>query len=240
MAGLSSRFFREGYTLPKFQLPLFGRSVFFHAIRSFKHYFEEDHFIFIFRSGSDTRDFINKELARLGVRHHSLIELPFETSGQAHTVYLGTQGLCESESVYIFNIDTIRPDFRKPEWTSQCDGYLEVFHADGDHWSFVEAGRDGIVVRTTEKNRISDLCSDGLYYFRSLRDFNAAFRASFSAGTTMHGEYYVAPLYNYLISKGRYIRYQEVKSAQLLLCGTPSEYQELQTSKSAFQALSDS
>ena len=238
MAGLSSRFFREGYTQPKYQLPLFGQSVFFHAIRSFRHYFEQEHFVFIFRPGYGARDFINTELARLGVRHHSLVELSFETSGQAHTVHIGTHGVSETESIYLFNIDTIRPDFRKPDWSENCDGYLEVFHGVGEHWSFVEAGPDGSVVRTTEKDRISDLCSDGLYYFRRLRDFNAAFQASFSAGTTMHGEFYVAPLYNYLINRGRRIRYQEIEASQLLFCGTPAEYRELQTSKSAFQALS--
>ena len=27
-------------------------------------------------------------------------------------------------------------DFKKPEWVNDCDGYLEVFKDEGDHWSF--------------------------------------------------------------------------------------------------------
>ncbi len=47
MVGLSSRFFDAGYTLPKYQLPLHGRTVFAHVVDSFRDYFDSDEFLFI-------------------------------------------------------------------------------------------------------------------------------------------------------------------------------------------------
>ena len=40
MLGRSSRFFNEGYSVPKYQLQLSDKSTFFHAISSFEKYFK--------------------------------------------------------------------------------------------------------------------------------------------------------------------------------------------------------
>ena len=233
MAGLSSRFFREGYTEAKYRLPLHGKSVFYRAVSSFCNYFDQDQFLFVFRAEPGARDFIVSELIRLGVKTYRLVELPAETKGQADTVYQGTRDIPESEPLFIFNIDTIRLDFLKPDWIDECDGYLEVFRGEGDHWSFIDPGPDGTVLRTTEKDRISEFCSDCLYYFRRRQDFDVAF----NAGESAHGELYVAPMYNHLIRSGCNIRYQEIEREQLLFCGTPAEYRELLDKASAFHKL---
>ena len=46
MAGLSSRFFKAGYTKPKYQLDLNGETVFSWSVRSFERYFKTDKFCF--------------------------------------------------------------------------------------------------------------------------------------------------------------------------------------------------
>lgn len=45
----------------------------------------------------------------------------------------------------------------------------------GKHWSFILPDQNGNVSRTTEKIRISNLCSDGLYYFKDKYIFESAF-----------------------------------------------------------------
>ena len=40
MAGLSSRFTKAGYTLPKYMLYVVDKSLFYLAVRSFEHYFQ--------------------------------------------------------------------------------------------------------------------------------------------------------------------------------------------------------
>ncbi len=227
MVGKSSRFFKEGYVLPKYQLPLYGASVFANVIESFQHYFESESFLFLCRTDYQAQDFIRTELLRIGVRNFSILPFECETRGQAETVYQGIQDVPSGEEIYIFNIDTIRPGFRKPSFIAECDGYLEVFRAEGEHWSFVVAGDHNNVLRTTEKNRVSDLCSDGLYYFKHKSDFDTLFEAAERENDAVKGEYYVAPLYNRLITAGKTIKYQLIEADEVVLCGTPLEYEAL-------------
>ena len=42
MAGMSRRFTEAGYTLPKYMLPAHQRSLFAHAVDSFRHYFKTE------------------------------------------------------------------------------------------------------------------------------------------------------------------------------------------------------
>lgn len=222
MVGKSSRFFQAGYDRPKYELMLDGRSVFAHAVASFSAYFDSEHFLFLVRADYGAEDFVRKELLSLGVRNFQLVVFEGETAGQADTVYQGLQQVTGGGSLLIFNIDTFRPGYRMP--ALECDGYLEVFEGEGEHWSFVRPGTDGRVLETTEKVRISNLCSDGLYYFRDRSLFEAAFRHAVSNGLRVRAEFYIAPLYNFLIAAGHDIRYVTVAANDIIFCGTPDEY----------------
>lgn len=227
MVGRSSRFFEAGYTMPKYKLTVGDFSVFHHAVCSFQQYFESDFFLFMIRNDYETEEFVRCELAELGLKRFHIKIFDHDTHGQADTVFRGLQDVDVDESLYIFNIDTFRPGFSKPAVSKVCDGYLEVFEGKGDHWSFVEPAQDGRVIRTTEKQRISKLCSDGLYFFRERSDFEKAFNDATLNKNTICGEYYVAPLYNYLIEHGLDIRYQKIDQSEVVFCGTPQEYEKL-------------
>lgn len=229
MAGLSSRFFKVGYNKPKYQLDLNGETVFAWSVCSFKHYFKTDKFIFIYRDIYDTQNFIKSEIKKLGIVDYELICLPTETLGQADTVYQGIRHIQSDNEMYIFNIDSKIIDFRKPSWVHECDGYLEVFKGDGNHWSFAlpENSKSKKVVRTAEKERISDLCSDGLYYFKKKSVFEQLFLKAVELGDTAKNEYYIAPLYNGLIEQEGVVFYDLIDSDKILFCGTPNEYLNL-------------
>ncbi|MDR0579038.1 MAG: glycosyltransferase family 2 protein [Campylobacteraceae bacterium] len=227
MSGLSSRFFKAGYHIPKYQLPLGKYSVFYHAIYSFKYYFDKEKFIFICRDIYNTVEFVQKEATKLKIRNFDIIVLDDETRGQAETAYLGLKRYKEDFPVYIFNIDTIRHNYIKPDFIDECDGYLEVFRGLGEHWSFVLPDIQGNVLKTTEKERISDLCSDGLYYFKSKNRFQDIFFESLRNNNTVFGEYYIAPLYNILIAHGASIKYDIADIKHIDFCGTPNEYELL-------------
>lgn len=227
MAGLSSRFFKAGYTQPKYKLMIQGESVFSLATKSFKNYFKTDLFVFVIRDIYDTKEFITKEILQLGITNYKIVTLDDETRGQAETAYIALTQTNSDEQVTIFNIDTFRHNYLKPDFTENCDGYLEVFTAEGEHWSFVEAAPGRKVSRTTEKDRISDLCSDGLYHFRHKDIFINAFEEALTHNEVVRGEYYVAPLYNRLIHMGMDIRYDIITLDQIDFCGTPEEYRAL-------------
>lgn len=232
MAGLSSRFFKAGYKKPKYQLDLNGETVFSWSVKSFERYFKTDKFIFIYREMYNTTVFLENEIKNLGIIDYELVCLPEETLGQADTVY---QGICHiqlDDELYIFNIDSKIIDFKKPNWVSECDGYLEVFKGDGDHWSFAlsQTPNNRMVVKTAEKERISDLCSDGLYYFKKKSVFEKLFLHAIQTKNTAQNEYYIAPLYNELIDNGGVVFYDLIANDKILFCGTPVEYLHLLSS----------
>ena len=225
MCGLSSRFFKAGYDKPKYMLDLNGETVFSWSVKSFERYFLTDKFVFIYRDIYGTKSFLEQEIKKLGIRDFAFICLDHETEGQAETVYLGLEQIVEDDALYIFNIDSKIVDFRQPEWVKDCDAYLEVFQGEGDHWSFALPDTDGrTVLKTTEKERISDLCSDGLYYFKSKSLFIDLFQEVKEKGEKTKSEYYIAPLYNYLIQQGKKVYYDLIDKNNILFCGTPDEY----------------
>ena len=227
MLGKSSRFFSAGYVRPKYQLPLGDGTVFSYSVQSFQKYFDSEPFLFLVRQDYEARSFVSNEASRLGIKDYRIVEFSHETRGQADSVALGISDYHDNVPILIFNIDTIRHNFIYPDAEKMGDGFLEVFKGDGDGWSFIEPGIGTAVLRTTEKERISDLCSDGLYFFARIADFREAFDHYVSSGQHVLGELYVAPLYNYLIKRGRSIHFQLVDSSLIDHCGLPKDYEKL-------------
>lgn len=225
MAGMSSRFTRAGFTLPKYMLYLGDKSLFFLVMRGFENYFKTAHFIFICRDLFDTPGFIIEECNRLGLNDYYVHVLDKTTSGQAETVYLGVKDLASNESILVYNIDSIHEPMLLPEWTGEVDGFLEVFEGSGTNWSYAKT-EDGTaktqVIETAEKSEISRFCSTGLYYFSQVSDFLMAYERSFDI--LVNGERYVAPLYNALIERGRIIKVNVIDKSGITFCGVPEEY----------------
>ena len=224
MAGLSSRFFNEGYKVPKYMLDLEGKTVFEWSVSSFKKYFDSDLFLFIIFNHFDTKSFVENELKKMGIKNYTIIVLDEHTKGQADTVYQGIKDLNIDEEIYIFNIDSRLNKFEKMSDLEGIDGYLEVFSGEGNHWSFVLPGKNNQVLKTTEKHRISNLCSNGLYYFSSLKKFSEKVKSSLEKYDG--NEIYIAPLYNDYIVEQYKIKYKLVEFNDIEFCGTPQEYNE--------------
>lgn len=230
MAGLSSRFYKSGYKKPKFQLMINNQTMFEWAVRSFEKYFSEDKFVFIIRNELDNKVFVEKTIDKLGISNYKIITLYSETMGQAETVYLGlneSRDFILDEDIFIFNIDSRREFFSKPNWIEEVDGYLELFIGEGDHWSFAKIDENFSVLKTSEKIRISDYCSNGLYYFKNFNIFNIAFQDQVNNFKLEKNEYYVAPLYNFLIQSKYLIKAQVINKKDILFCGTPKEYEDI-------------
>lgn len=236
MAGLSSRFFDAGYTTPKYALTAHGHSLFYFAVGSFRAYFDSLPFLFITLARYGARPFIEAEAARLGIGQYDIVELDQPTLGQAQTVARGLELAGGGDApITVFNIDTCCPQFRFPSFVDSCDGYLQVFRGSGANWSYARpAGPgDNRVIETAEKVPISDLCSTGLYHFRSGQDFRDAYEQQSQAGDLQHNELYVAPVYNVLIGAGKDIRYDLVDRDAIVFFGTPDEYRALEGASSA-------
>ncbi|WP_462177884.1 glycosyltransferase family protein [Pseudoalteromonas gelatinilytica] len=237
MAGQSSRFTTAGYKKPKFMLEAHGMSMFEHSLKSFECFYENTPFLFITKNSKEVVDFVNEKALHLGILEFYVVELEFQTRGQAETVSLGIEkwlniykssDYSDEFPITIFNIDTERPGYRHPELINSS--YLEVFKGTGDNWSFVKprSPESNDVILTAEKKPISDLCSTGLYYFSKYFLFKTAFENYLKLPEECweKGELYVAPLYNYLIKAGYEVKFNLIERQNVIFFGTPKEYED--------------
>lgn len=143
------------------------------------------------------------------------------TSGQAETVLLGTKDVDRKNGILIFNCDTfISDDF--PRDFEKWDGVLGAFESSNPGMSYLET-EDKKVIRTVEKEVISNRASTGLYYFGSKEIFERAF-----FGTKHPKETFVAPMYNSMISDGLNVSYFDTKIVHPL--GTSEEIEAFKQS----------
>ncbi len=228
MAGESRRFLAAGYEQPKYMLPLEGRPLFDWTVLSMRRLFDRTDFLFVARDVKGTGEFLKQRLAELGLGAAKVCLLDAPTAGQAETVECGLKltNVPAQEPILIFNIDTMRPGFDMEDVPGE-DGWLETFEAPGTGWSFVELDpMDGSrVIRCAEKQRISDRCCTGIYYFKEARLFLEALAAERRAPASH--ELFVAPLYNHLIADGRRIGWREAPPDKVILSGVPAEYESL-------------
>jgi dTDP-glucose pyrophosphorylase len=220
MLGRSSRFYEAGYSRPKYELLVGGETLFSKAVKTFESHFDLVPFLFLVRKDCNALEFVTGEISKLGIKDFRIMSFDYETRGQADSVMVGLRHYDENLSLMIFNIDTIRENFNWP--SSFDDGFVEVFESEGDHWSFIEPLDQRYVARTTEKVRISNLCSNGMYGFSSISLFKAAFENSAKDDL---GELYIAPLYNHLIKSGYKINYRIVSNQDIFHCGLPIDYE---------------
>ncbi|HVY15777.1 MAG TPA: capsular biosynthesis protein [Rhodopila sp.] len=231
MAGFNGRFTDAGYRQPKFMLQAFGKSVFAHAVGSFQAYFKTEPFMFVLRNEHGEAGFVRNEAYKLGIRTGSIVCI-HPTRGPAETVQLGLDEMRVRgyEPLIIFDIGAVRPGYRFPrEIPRKADGYLEVFAGGGYHASFVRPDEDvpGRVVEAADRERISNLCCTGLYYFGSADLFRDAYHRRLETFVPRIGrsELEIAPLYNTLIADGRDVRYHLIERDEVTFCDAPDAYE---------------
>ncbi len=227
MAGLGSRFRAKGYSVPKYQIEVRGRTLFSWSMESLRNFFPGNLTTFVVRKEDAPDAFIRQELLAFGVTEPVIISLDALTDGQATTVLLSLptlRGRDAQAPLLIYNIDTfVEPHALQPS-DIRGDGWIPCFPGKGDAWSFFRTDASGRVLEAKEKVRISDHASIGLYYFASLDIFEETYRAYFRDGLPDGlRERYVAPMYQDLIARGRDLWVQEIPEGAVHPLGTPEE-----------------
>lgn len=226
MGGLGSRFKKAGYSIPKYEIEVNGKTLFDWSILSLKSFWKET-FFFVVRKEDNAKDFILEHCALMGIKP-IIREIDYLTKGQAATAMLLKDIWNPAEAIFIYNIDTyVEPGYMNPE--KICgDGFIPCFNALGDHWSFARLDANGKVVEVREKKRISEHCSIGAYYFSKASLYETIYRSFYNAknNNLEKGEEYIAPMYNYMIERGYDIRIQDIPSDKVHVLGTPQELEQ--------------
>ncbi|MBR5419867.1 MAG: glycosyltransferase family 2 protein [Lachnospiraceae bacterium] len=227
MGGLGSRFRKAGYTVPKYMIEAKGKTLFDWSLISLEGYRKEAaRFVFIAMADeeNDVRGFIEKKCEELKIPDPEIILLDYLTDGQATTAMLAKKYWEPEHGLLIYNIDTYVEAGEMNSEELKGDGFIPCFRAEGDHWSFVRLDDTGKVVEIKEKQRISDHCTLGAYYFRSCALYEELYNEYYSdPAHCVNGEKYVAPLYDYLLSKGGEIYISDIDPSRVHVLGTPEE-----------------
>lgn len=225
MAGAGSRFREAGFNVPKYMIEAKGKTLFDWSMDTLIDYNEHvQKYVFVVRKEDNATDFISQHCKGRGIRDFDIVELNHLTDGQATTAMMALPYCNSDSSIMVYNIDTyVEPGELRFKDISG-DGYIPCFHAGGTHWSFVKLNGDGHAVEVREKERISNNCTLGAYYFSSAQLYKEVYEDYYKDDRHMEkNEKYIAPLYNFMIQRGFDVNISIIDFDKVHVLGTPKE-----------------
>lgn len=227
MGGLGSRFRKCGYNVPKYMISAKGKTLFEWSMISLEGFRDVvDTYIFIAMQDEacNVKEFIENKCIEMKIPNYNIIVLDYLTDGQATTAMLAEKYWNINNALLIYNIDTYVEANVMNSAELRGDGFIPCFQAEGDHWSFVRLDENEKVVEIKEKQRISNYCTLGAYYFKSCGLYKRLYEEYYSnTQNLINGEKYVAPLYDYLLFQGGEIYISDIDPDKVHVLGTPEE-----------------
>ena len=233
MAGASKRFFDAGYEHPKYMIEVNNKTLFEWSLSSLPLALI-DQFVFVVlkehEQQFDLKNFIKSKLNKLLTIDKKidvqLKQLEEQTRGQAETVFLAKERFDMNKELLIYNIDT---HFKSKSLSKKIlakdkdDGIIGAFmdSSNNENWSFAVCNDHGVVLKTTEKEKISDYALTGFYHFRKAGNFFDVAEQAIQKNDRTHNEFYIAPMYNELIRKNQ--RYMIDVVDNFIPLGTPKD-----------------
>lgn len=229
MAGRGSRFLQEVNKNPEYLKPkpmiTIGRHTMIQWALSSLPIKESDTLIFLVLQEHIEKFRINEALGYLFGENVIVIPVDKVTEGAACTALLAKKyidnetPLLITDSDHFIDGDVIFREIEKLK--GKIDGIIPVFYANNSKWSFSKTDESGEVIEVAEKLQISRSANIGAYYFAKGRDFVWAAEEMIEENDRTNNEFYVAPVYNYLIRRGKIIKLCRPKFVHGL--GTPKD-----------------
>ena len=82
---------------------------------------------------------------------------------------------------------------------TENSGFIMTMKAEDPKWSYIKFGKNGRIIDVVEKDVVSDEATVGIYNFNKGKLFCKYAKEMIERKDTSKGEYYVAPVYKYLI-----------------------------------------
>lgn len=229
MAGEGSRFARAGWTTPKPLIELRGVPLFLRAINSVAIEGVEMKYSFIVRQEHIDNQHIDQLIKAIqpDARVFSVLKT---TRGAVETCLVAESAIDDEDAVVVMDCDLEFRSKRYNELVAQAlakpaaeadGGALVSFESDNPRYSYAEIDDEGRVLRTAEKEPISNHALCGAYFFGSGKDFKRIAHQLLEDGTNGKAEFYVSLLYNYLLGEGKVVRLAPME--EYYSYGTPEE-----------------
>lgn len=226
MAGNGSRFSNAGYTLPKPLIDVRGKPMIARVMENIR----TDHARFILITRRDDMDAYPDAFAELQSQYGcEFIAIDKVTEGAACTVLHAVASINNNTPLLLANsdqlVDCSIQQFIEDAEARGLDGSILTFHEAAQHpkWSYAVAGAAGLVTETREKDPISTHATVGIYWFARGRYFVESAVQMIACNDRCNNEFYVCPVYNYLIRRGMKVGMVEINKVEMHGLGTPED-----------------
>lgn len=203
MAGLGSRFEKEGYEDPKPLIKVHGVPMIKLVIDNLRP--SQDHrFIFICQKEHVLEYGLSEKLSQWAPESE-IISINGLTEGAACTVLKARDYIGFDDHLMVANCDQF-VDISIDTYLSvlsqnELDGLIMTMTADDPKWSFARINDENLVTEVAEKEVISNEATVGIYNFKRGGDFLYGADEMINQNFRVNNEFYVAPIYNYLIAR---------------------------------------
>ena len=227
MAGAGTRFAQAGFGRPKPLIDVLGKPMIQWVIENLE-LKQEHRFLFICQKDHQEMYSLDSQLKSLKP-NSTIIGINGLTQGAASTVLMAADIINNKEPLVIANSDQYVEfsfnNFMNSFQESGMDGSILSMTSDDPKWSYIRFNQEKLVVEVREKEVISNEATVGIYAFRHGKDFVDAAKSMIRENLKVNGEFYVAPVYNQLISQGKRIIFENIgtDSKQMNGLGTPED-----------------
>jgi dTDP-glucose pyrophosphorylase len=227
MAGLGSRFFKEGYLLPKPLIEVDGMPMFTKTISSFENWKIPMKLSFVVRREHVEKFKIDKTIKSHFKKAHIVI-IDAVTRGSVETSLAAKKFIDKDDGVLLMDCDLYFESDKLEESISNIldeksdiKGMLVSFFSNDARYSYARADENGFVVEIAEKKVISVNALAGAYFFSTGELFLNLAKRLLDQKNIESAEYYTSLLYNYLLEdKGKI---KVVRINKYASFGTPEE-----------------
>lgn len=229
MAGEGSRFLKEGWTTPKPLIQLHGMPLFKRAIGSVQADGMQMKYSFIVRQNHIDEYSIDKGILSF-LPKANIFSAQRTTRGAVETCLMAESAIDDNDAVVVMDCDL---EFRSKQFIELIKAALDTsgeeaeggalvsFESDSPKYSYAQIDENNVVIRTAEKEVISNHALCGAYFFSSGKRFKQVAHQLMNEQNFAKPEYYVSLLYNYLIAAGEKIYLAPME--EYYSYGTPEE-----------------
>jgi dTDP-glucose pyrophosphorylase len=219
MVGRGQRFRDSGFTIPKQLIQVGHQQMIDWSMSCIKR--DECNQIFVIRRDTVENNEMDLVLRNKFGNDITIVIAEEETEGTVSSCLLAEKYIDNDLPLSITTLDMYFEPYFDPSQVADSDGVVLTFDADNPAYSYSQLGDNGYVIRTAEKEVISNHAHAGLYHFSRGSDFVRLSKKMIERNIRVKNEFYVAPLYNLFIEEGMKISIQPID--RLWSMGTPDE-----------------
>ena len=221
IAGRGQRFVDQGYVMPKQLIMVDDKQMIDWSLDSITKK-EECNLIFAIRRDHVSNFSLDKILKSRYGNDIKIIIIDKITRGSVETCLQAEEYIDNDDPLIVYTLDVFfEPFFDPTNIDHNINGSILTFKSNNPAYSYAELDKDKKVIRTAEKEVISENAAVGVYTFTKGSEFVKYGKQMIDQNLTTNNEFYICPLYNLMIQDGCIVKTEDVEKMHLM--GTPEE-----------------